>query len=65
MSFKAIVRQTTFIQLRSLSWTPILDMASRMDTKKTCVKGDWTMCSKYDNDVKFNSQHNCGDYMTN
>ena len=31
-------------------------MASRPNTKKTHVKGDWTMCSKYDHHYMFDSQ---------
>ena len=32
----------------------------KADTKDVS-KRDWTMCSKYDNSSRFNSQHNWGD----
>lgn len=42
-----------------LSWM-WLDETPRHDTKRHVLEGDWTTCSKYDNQFQFSRQHNPG-----
>ena len=36
----------------------VLGVALRMDIKKTCVEKRLTLCSRYNNHSRLNSQHN-------